>query len=203
MSCCSNMDTVNNSYLVSTRGSSSPFFVEARRIIFNRTSSSTSPSNTETSTVVFASTVTAVSSIATSLTTLSNVTATDAAAVAASCSQSNTVTLSSPSSRRNIAIAAGMSALLGLGLLVTLGLLWRQRKQKQNLSKAIQTWEQKFSELMKTQAVTVGGAEHQTQHQLHGWHPDELNGQPHLPTQLEGWKVWRYWWNPGSCRFLE
>ena len=38
---------------------------------------------------------------------------------------------------------------------------------------------------MDTQAVTVRGAEHQTPQQLHGWHPDELDGQAHPPAQLE------------------
>lgn len=78
-----------------------------------------------------------------------------------------------------------MSALLGLALLVTLGFFWRLRKQRQKLSKAVQEWKLKYSELRETQAATVGGAEHQTPQQLHGWHPEELDSQPHLPPQLE------------------
>ena len=78
-----------------------------------------------------------------------------------------------------------MSALLALALLVTLGFFWRLRKQGQKLSKAVQEWKLKYSEMKETQAATVGGAERQTPQQLHGWHPDELDGQPRFPAQLE------------------
>ena len=78
-----------------------------------------------------------------------------------------------------------MSALLGLALLVTLGFFWRLRKQRQKLSRAVQEWQLKYTGLMEIQAATVGGAEDQTPQQLHGWHPDELDGQPHFPAQLE------------------
>ena len=83
-------------------------------------------------------------------------------------------------------MASSVSALLGLALLVTLGFFWRLRKQRQELSRVVQTWKLKYSELMETQAAAVGGVEHQTPQQLHGWHPDELDGQRHFPPQLEG-----------------
>ena len=185
--CCSNFDPANNSCLTSTHGSSSPFYIEPALVINNRTSGSTSPNSTETTTVVVTSTATALSEISTSRTTLNNIPITDKATATAAiaCSQSSHITSSSPSSRADIAIASSVSALLGLALLVTLGFFWRLRKQRQKLSRAVQTWKLKYSELMDTQAVTVRGAEHQTPQQLHGWHPDELDGQPHAPAQLE------------------
>ena len=188
MFCCSNFDLANNSCVTSTHGSSSLFYIEPALIINNRTSGSTSPNNTETTTAVVISTATALSDIATSRTTLNNVPITDTATATAAtaCSQSSHITSSSPSSRGDIAIASSVSALLGLALLVTLGFFWRLRKQRQKLSKAVQTWKLKYSELMKSQAATAGGAELQTPQHLHGWHPDELDGQPHLPAQLEG-----------------
>ena len=186
--CCSNFDPANNSCLTSTHGSSSPFYIEPALVINNRTSGPTSPNSTETTTVVVTSTVTALSEIATSRTTLNNIPITDKATATAAiaCSQSSHITSSSPSSRVDIAVASSVSALLGLALLVTLGFFWRLRKQRQTLSRAVQTWKLKYSELMDAQAVTVGGAEHQTPQQLRGWHPDELDGQPHLPAQLQG-----------------
>ena len=185
--CCSNFDPANNSCLTSTHGSSSPFYIEPALVINNLTSGSTSPNNTETTTVVVTSTVTALSEIATSRTTLNNVPITDkgTATAATACSQSSHIT-SSPSSRVDIVIASSMSALLSLALLVTLVFFWRLRKERQKLSRAVQIWKLKYSELMENQAVTVGGAEHQTPQQLHGWHPDELDGQLHLPAQLQG-----------------
>ena len=130
--------------------------------------------------------VTTVPENSTSRTTTNNVPTTDTAIAtqATACSQSSHIKSSSPSSRADIAIASSVSALLGLGLLVTLGFFWRLRKQRQTLSRAVQTWKLKYSELMESQAVTFGVAEHQTPYQLHGWHPDELDGQPHLPAQL-------------------
>ena len=186
--CCSNFDPANNSCLTSTHGSSSPFYIEPALVINNRTSGSTFPNSTKTPTVVVTSTVTALSEIATSRTTLNNISVTDKATATAAiaCSQSSHITSSSPSSRVNIAIASSVSALLGLALLVTLGFCWRLRKQRQKLSRAVQIWKLKYSELMDTQAATVGGAEHQIQQQLHGWHPNELDGQLYLPAQLEG-----------------
>lgn len=60
-------------------------------------------------------------------------------------------------------------------------------KKRQTLSRDVQTWKLKYSEVMERQAVTVGRAEHQAPHQLHGWHPDELDGEPHFPAaQLGG-----------------
>ena len=187
MFCCSNFDPANNSCLTSTHGSSAPFYIEHALVIDNRTSGSTSLNSTETTTVVVMSAVTALSEIATSRTTLDNVPNTDTATSTATtaCFQFSHIPSSSPSSRIDIAIASSVSALLGLALLVTLGFFWRLRKQRQKLSRAVQKWKLKYSGLMEAQAATVGGAEHQTPQQLHGWHPDELDSQPHFPPQLE------------------
>lgn len=80
-----------------------------------------------------------------------------------------------------------MGVTLGLGLLVTLALLWKQRKHKQSLSKDVQTWEGKYRESVKTQTVYSTGTEHQSSHQPDARPLDELDSQRHLPSQLEGW----------------
>lgn len=79
--------------------------------------------------------------------------------------------------------------MLGLLLLVTLGLLWREKRQKQGLRKDVQTWEEKFRESVHTKSVELGVNEHQSPHQLLDWNPNELGGQSHLPQQLEGWRA--------------
>ena len=179
--CCSNFDLVNNTCVISTHGSSSPFYIEPALVINNRTSGATSPNSTET-TVIVTSTVTALSEIATSSTTLNDVPITNTATVMDTATATAATACSKSS---HIAIASSVSALLGLALLVTLGFFWRLRKQRQKLSRAVQEWKLKYSELMEARTATTGGAEHQTPQQLHGWHPDELDGQPHFPAQLE------------------
>ena len=160
--CCGNLDPANNTCLTSTHGSSAPFYIEPGPVIYNRTSGSTSPNSTQITTVVLTSTATA-------------------------CSQSSHIT---SSSRRDIAIASSVSAVLGLALLVTLVFFWRLRNQRQAVSRDVQTWKQKYSDLMDTQAATVGVAQHQTPHQLHGWHPEELDDQPHVLAQLGDRHSW-------------
>ncbi len=41
--------------------------------------------------------------------------------------------------------------------------------------------------MMTTSTAGGIGAAYQSPQQLHGWIPDELDGQPGLPQQLEGW----------------
>ena len=83
-----------------------------------------------------------------------------------------------------------MSGMLGLILLVTLGLLWRERKHKQSFRKDAHTWEGKYTELAQTQNVLVdiGGAQHQRPQQLDSWNLKELHGKQLPPPQLEGWR---------------
>ena len=74
-----------------------------------------------------------------------------------------TTSASASSSKTGTAIGAGISALLGVLLLVTLRLLWREKKIKQSFRKDAQTWEGKSGQLVQAQKtlVDVGGAEHQ------------------------------------------
>ena len=174
--CCSAGDANNNSCQIATKGSTAPFPIEAGKVIFNRTSGSTSPNNTNTTPVTITATVTA--------------TASAPALESSSLSANSTSSSSSSSSRTGTAVGAGVSGLLGLVLLVTLGLLWREKKHKEGFKKDAQTWEGKCGELVQTQNVFVetGGAEHQPPHEFDGWSPNELYGEPPLPHQLEGWR---------------
>lgn len=167
LSCCSQVNPFNNTCMTASKGSTAPFFIEAGLVIFNRTSGSTSPNTTNTATV----TVTA--------------TATPLNLPSGSSSVQNT-SISSSSSKET-AIGAGLGVTLGLGLLVTFGLLWKQRKHKQSLSKDVQTWEGKYWESVKTKTVYIREAEHRSVHQLDGRSLDGSDGQTHLPPQLEGW----------------
>lgn len=170
--CCSPVDSLNNTCVDITKGSAVPFFVPAGHVIFNRTSGSTSPNITNTATVTVTATTPALA-----LTSNSS-----SVHVASSSS-------SSPSSPSNeeVAIGAGMGVPLGLALLVTLGLLWRQRIYKQSLERDVQTWEGRYRELAKDKLVNVGGSKYQQPHELLDWHSDQLDCQPsELTYQLEG-----------------
>ena len=70
-----------------------------------------------------------------------------------------------------------MSGALGLAFLLALALLWKQGKHKRTLSKEMQTWQQKYTELK-----TI--ADHQPSYQLYGWKPGELDGRQHLGHPL-------------------
>lgn len=159
--------------MTSTKGSHAPFPVEAGHVIFNRTSGSTSPNNTNVAPIT--------------------ITATSTATVLATASASNSLsTHTTPSSsKRGIVAGAVVSGLLGLVLLVTLGLLWRERMQKQSLKKEVQEWEGNYGKLVQAQNVLVdiSGAEHQAPpQQLDGWRSHELYGQSQVPHQLDGGK---------------
>ena len=141
-------------------------------MIFNRTSGSTSPNNTNIASI----TVTATAIVTTTATT------------STSTNLSIYSKLSTSSSRREIGIGAGVGGLLGLALFVTFGLLWRQSKHKQSLKIDAQNWQRKYSELMADRTAGAGAFGYQPPHQLGGWNPDELDGRSHLPQQLEGWR---------------
>lgn len=155
----------NNDCMYSTKGSYSPFLIEAGLVIFNRTSGSVFPNNTNAVSFTVTSTATASASNGPSIHSTSS---------------------SLSPARREAAVGAGVGGVLGLGLLVTLVLLWRERTRKRSLRNEVQTWEGKYSELMNTKPMNIGGAEHQTAQQLHGWHPEELDDQSHVRHQLEG-----------------
>ncbi|CAF9935013.1 MAG: hypothetical protein ALECFALPRED_006213 [Alectoria fallacina] len=151
--------------MVATRGSTSPFFIEAGLVIFNRTSGSTSPNNTNAVTVT--------------------VTATTTESVSNPSSVRNT---SSLASNREAATGAGVGVPLGLALLVTLGLLWRQIKHAQSLKNDVQTWESRYGELIRTKTSDFSGVEQRPQHRFVGQGSNEVAGQPRIAHQLESWR---------------
>lgn len=177
--CCGQAEPSTNSCASRTKGSMSPFYIEDGPVIFNNhTFSSEVPKYTNTTSVTATAT-------ATSLPT--------ATAPTSSISSSGSVSLS----RREAGIGAGVGGFLGLALLVTSILLWRQRKHQKSLNKDLQVWERKYSEMMTTtgsssRTVGVGGGvgHHQSPHGgFHGgWASNELDGRLRLPPQqLEGW----------------
>lgn len=168
MFCCGRVAS-NDTCMTATKGSTAPFYIEAGRVIFNRTSGSTSPNNTNDA--PFTVTVTSTASVSVS--------------PPASNSPSNTPP--SSSSGKDAAVGAGVSGLLGLAFLITLGLLWRQRRQKQSLRKDVETWEEKYARSMEVTTVDLDGAEQQTPHLFDCLNSDRIHGQQHLIHQLQGW----------------
>lgn len=88
-------------------------------------------------------------------------------------------------------MGAGVSGLLGLGLIVALGLLWMQRKHKRSLRDDALTWKGRYTELKET--VNLSRAEHHPPHEVDGLKTNSLDAwshlprQPHPPHQLECW----------------
>ena len=179
MFCCGNMNPFNNTCLTSSKGSFSPFFIQAGLVVFNRTSGSTSPNSTDIATITITSTVTAASFDVESMITTTAMAKSTATTSNPSC---DTVTSPSPSSRRDAAIAAGVSSLLGLGLFVACAFVWKQRKQKQSLRKDVQTWKGMYSEL---KMIRTARFEQQLPSQLDGWIANKQHDQSHLPAHLE------------------
>ena len=159
--CCSQSDPFNNTCLIPTRGSSTPFPVNAGQVIFNRTSGSTSPNNTNTATTV---TVTAAATITTT-----------GSSVALASSPSDCP--SSPSSKKEVAIGAGIGVPLGLAFLVALALCWIQRGRVQQLRKDVGIREGKDRNSLNSKPGKWNGTEGQAPYQLEGWIPNELDGR--------------------------
>lgn len=168
--CCSQPNPFNNTCLNPTKGSTAPFPIDVGLVVFNRTSGSTLPNNTNDATV----TVTATAAAApTTITT--TITATALALASPSDAPSNHTKAASwsSSSGKEAAIGAVVGGLLGLALLVTLVILLRQKKEKQRLSEDVQIWENRCRESM---TMKTGGFE------------DGKEGQPHVPHEVGGWR---------------
>ncbi|CAF9941274.1 hypothetical protein IMSHALPRED_002501 [Imshaugia aleurites] len=168
MFCCLYGDRPgNNTCFESTKGSISPFAVEAGLVIYNRTSGSTTPIN-DTSTETTTTTVTITATVA----------ASEFASVSTHPSVCNT---STSSSRKGEAIGAAMGGLLGLVIIIALCLLWRQRWQKQSSRKDVQILqEEKYTESMNTSNEAPTEAEHRTPHQDESWNSHQLEGQGYV-----------------------
>ena len=171
--CCSpwNNDTCDTA----TKGSDSPFFLQAGQVVFNRTSGSTSTSIAESATVTETTTFTV------------HATATSTVTAAALTSPSSSPSISNTSlscSNKEAAVGAGLGVSLGIALLVALGLLWTQRKHKQSLRTDAQTWEWRYNALT-SKVATVNEAEPQQIHQLPAWTPGELDSRPRsFPSEM-------------------
>ena len=118
----------------STGGSNAPFPVDEGRVIFDRTSGSTSPNNT---TATFTSTVTLAGA------TLRSATTSTATGAGTAASPPRTV-----DGKVTVAVAVGVS--LGMVLLGSLVMLWRQRREAKGLREEKKDWEEKYIALLKS-----------------------------------------------------
>lgn len=158
--CCGPGNSSSNTCINSTRGSSAPFPVPAGRVIFNRTSGSISPNNSDAAAVTVSSTA--------------------APATTATPPTDPTICRNSPSSsNKSTAVGFGVGVPLGLALLGALGLLWRQRSRELGARREARAWEEKYDELIKEEnrGDLIG---HERQVQELGCDclkPDELDGR--------------------------
>ena len=167
--CCGDIDLSSNQCSVSTRGSTTPFRVTTGKVIYNRTTGSTSPNNMDVITVNLSSstqvTVTVPSTTAPrTITTIS--------------SKPLAYANPPPSSKKSTKVGLGVGVPLGLASLGILGLLWRQRTRELGARTEARTWKEKYDELKKEKRGDATGVEGQM-HELHeSWRPNEIAGRP-------------------------
>ena len=176
--CCHIGISGNETCWVPTKGSNAPFSVEAGLVIFNRTSGSTSPNLTSTITATVATTVISTETV----------TGTKKASISG-CASEKASPSSSSTSKRDVAIGAGVSGLLGLALVVALVLLWRQGKGKRVLRNEVQTWAARYWEVINIKTAVLNAAGPQSIKELHGGNPTGLGSQPHLVNELRAREV--------------
>ena len=109
-------------------------------MIFNRTSGSTSPDNT---TVTFTSTVTLAGA------TIHSVTTSTATAAAGTAASPPPLTVHREAT---VGVAVGVS--LGLALLGSVAMLWRQRREAKGLREEKKNWEEKYIALLESKIET-------------------------------------------------
>ena len=118
----------------STQGSNAPFPVDQGRVIFDRRSGSMSPNNT---TATLTSTVTLAGATMQSFTTL---TATAAGTAAAP----------PPTVHREATVGVAVGVSLGMALLGSVAMLWRQRREARGLREEKKNWEGKYIALLES-----------------------------------------------------
>ena len=174
--CCFDFDLSSNQCSIPTRGSSAPFRVPAGKVIFNRTTGSTSPNNIDVITV----TVPSSSMIAT---TVSSTTTTTILSTIAS--PTSTTVLSNATVYRNLPPSAEKSTQVGLGIgvplgaafLGTLGLLWRQRSRELGARREACTWKEKYDALEKEKIRDSTSVEGQMYELHESCRPNEIGGR--------------------------
>ena len=114
-------------------------------MIFNRTSGSTLPDDTpDDTTATFTKTITLAGS------TIHSVTTSAVAAAVTAASPPPTV-----HGEATVGIAVGVS--LGVALLVSVGMLWRQRREATRLRAKKRDWKKKFIALLESKTETQKG----------------------------------------------
>ena len=166
--CCADINSSSNQCSISTRGSTAPFRITAGKVIFNRTTGSTSPNSMDVITVTLSSSalVTATVSSTTAPLTITTIPSTPTA-----------YANSPPPSEKSTKVGLGVGVPLGLAFLGTLGLLWRQRTRELGARTEARSWKEKYDELEKEKRRDVTGDEGQM-HELHeSWRPNEIGGR--------------------------
>ena len=167
--CCADIDSSStNKCSIATRGSSTPFRIAAGKVIFNRTTGSTSPNNVDAITVTVPSSnlfTATVSSTTAPLTTT------------AIPSDPSAYPNPPPSSDKSTKVGLGVGLPLGLAFLGTLGLLWRQRARELGARTEARAWKEKYDELEKEKRGEVTGGEGQMHELQESWRPIEIGGR--------------------------
>ena len=134
--CCglNSSNCANDTCYTSTQGSNAPFPVDQARVIFDRTSGSTSPNDT---TAVFPSTVTLAGA------TIHSVTTSTATAPGTAASPPLTV-------HREITVGVAVGVSWGMTLLGSAAMLWRQRREARGLREEKKDWEEKYVALLES-----------------------------------------------------
>ena len=167
--CCGPGNSSSGKCKHSTRGSVEPFPINVGRVIFNRTSGSTSPNDSDTSSITILSTATVTVSSGTALST------------AETDPSDNTIQQThdtSSSSKKSTAIGVGVGVPCGLALLGAMGLLWRQRARELDARREARDWEEKYTALLKSKQGGLIGTGNYMQELVHEeWRPDEIDGR--------------------------
>ena len=174
--CCADIDSSSNQCSISTRGSRAPFRGPAGKVIFNRTTGSTSPNSMDVITVTVSSS-NLVSATVSSAATATVSSATAPLTITTNPSNPPVYANSPPSSEKSTKVGLEVGVPLGLAFLGTLGLLWRQRTRELGARTEARTWKEKYDELKKEKRRDVTVVEEQM-HELHeSWRPNEIGGR--------------------------
>ncbi|KAM0797565.1 hypothetical protein BDR22DRAFT_824195 [Usnea florida] len=169
VSCCGPGFANNNTCSRPTKGSTTPFFIEDGLVIFNRTSGSTSPNNTETTLVTVTATVTTAGPV----------------------SVSTSLSTTRPSSSLSLSSSSQSSSSSRTGTVVGAGLLLREKKHKESFKKDAETWKMRHADMVQSQKILVNSSmnEREPRQPSDDWNFSELHGESQLPHQLDGWDL--------------
>ena len=160
--CCGPGNSSSGACTYKTQGSFAPFPVHAGRVIFNRTSGSTSPNNSDTSTVTISSAA--------------------ASSTIATLSSDSTVCHNMPSSsNKPTKVGVGVGVPFGLAFFGALGLLWRQRVRELGARREAHDLGEKYDALMKEKRGNLTSAE---------YYMHKLGHEQSKPNEIDGRSIY-------------